>query len=313
VKRTGCFFIVLLAAVFVFGIIHCKVALASNNEACFFCHDKELSETSPEERANMVEKSTPPKSEIVVKEYLKYNKPYADLSLFLNQEKYAGSVHRDLECISCHEDIKVIPHGQHLKKPVSCSNCHGEEIAQAVEKSVHGKLNKGKFPGCVGCHDPHYGRKKENWEAEFDVKGCLPCHKFCTPKLMSKSFSHSTLHTQIKCNTSKVGCVICHASGESKDPHKIEPAKSALTNCVACHSSGSILLAKKPVSDKSLIEKATNTDFTNEELMREGQYVIGANRIPALDSVALLIIIGTFGLPIVHGGLRFITRKKKKD
>jgi len=314
VKRTGHFFLILLMSVFISWMIPYKIALASKNEACFFCHDKELPEMSLEERGKMVEKSTPLQSGIDTKEYLKYTKPFADLSLSIAQERYAGSVHGDLECISCHEDIKVVPHRQHLKKPTSCSNCHDEKIGEAVKKSVHGEFNKGKFPGCIGCHDPHYGQKKEAWNIKFDVKGCLPCHEVCTPELMSKLFSQALLHlTQIKCDISKVSCLICHVSGESKDPHKIEPVKHALRDCVACHSSNSILLTEKSGSNKSLIERITSPDFTNEKLTKEGQYVIGANRVPALDSIALIIIVGTFGLPIVHGGLRFITRKKGKD
>jgi thiosulfate reductase cytochrome b subunit len=304
----------LLAGVFISLMIPCKTASASKNEACFFCHDKKLPGLSLEEQECLVEKCTAPQSPINVKEECKYCKPVANLSLAINKERYASSVHGDLECISCHEDVKSIPHRQHLKRPTSCSKCHRKDIDVVVGKSVHSEFAKGKFPGCIGCHEPHYGKKKEAWNINFAIEGCLNCHELCTPKLMSKLFSNPTLHlTQIECNVTKISCLLCHVSGKSKDPHKIEPAKSALKNCVACHSSNSILLTEKSVSNKNLIGRITSLDFTNEELMKEGQYVIGANRVPALDTIAIIIIAGTFGLPIVHGGLRFITRKRRKE
>jgi len=293
-----------------------EVILAQENDDCFACHNEELLEFSAEDRAEMVEPSTPPESEIIPEKYLKHIKTFADLSLSLDQKRYANSVHGEFECIICHEDIEDLPHQQHLQVPTACCNCHDEEIAEAVENSVHGKFSEEKYTaGCMGCHDPHYGESKKVWESEFEVKGCLPCHEVCTPELMShkgKLFPQVTLHlTQIESDISKISCVICHVSGENKDPHKIEPAKFALKDCAACHSSKSILLTEKSGSKKSLVERVTSPDFTNEEIMKGGQYIIGVNRIPLLDTIGLIIFFGTFGLPIVHGGLRFISRKKK--
>jgi len=316
VKRTGHFFLILLMSVFISWMIPYKIALASKNEACFFCHDKELPEMSLEERGKMVEKSTPLQSGIDTKEYLKYTKPFADLSLSIAQERYAGSVHGDLECISCHEDIKVVPHRQHLKKPTSCSNCHDEKIGEAVKKSVHGDPAGGKKTGCIGCHDPHYGKPGEIGGNRFKVSDCLSCHESRGIDLLSihgKLFPQPRLHLYLKGDFSEIGCVFCHVPSERKNSHQIVPARFAVRDCVKCHSAGTILSEKAAKPSGRLVDRATSTRFTNEKLMKEGQYVIGANRVPALDTIALIIIVGTFGLPIVHGGLRFITRKKGEN
>ena len=303
------------------GIIPIQMAPAQENEECFDCHNPDILEMSEEERTEMVEESPTPESEIRVNDYLKNKKPFADLSLSLDQERYGNSVHADLECITCHNDIEEIPHRQHLQIPATCCDCHDEEIAEAVKESVHGKISEdGCTVGCMGCHDPHYGQTKDAWDSEFEIKGCLPCHEAFTNDTSAKHgkwLPQAKLHlTKLECNLSKVGCIICHVPsgekiGEKKDPHKIMPAKLAIKDCRKCHSSKSILLSKKTQSKNTLIEKITDTKFTQKDIMPEGQYLVGANRIPLLDTIGILVFLGTFGLPIVHGGLRFLTRKKK--
>jgi hypothetical protein len=311
------FYFIWLVLIFISWTVPSKTTLALENEDCFSCHNEELLGMGSEEREGMVEESTPLESEIDLEEYLKYNKPFADLSLSFNEEKYAASVHGDLECISCHEDVEDIPHQQHLKIPTSCFNCHDEEIEEAVRESAHGNLAGEKSPGCIGCHDPHYEKSGEAEMSESTINGCLLCHERRGINLFAKHgklFSQPKLHLiHLKGNLSEIGCVYCHVPSGKKDSHRIIPAKFAVRDCVKCHSDSSILLAEsesaKP-SDK-LLDRVTSTKFTNRQLMSEGQYVAGANRIPALDAIGLIIVFGTFGLPIVHGGLRFITRKKK--
>jgi hypothetical protein len=55
----------------------------------------------------------------------------------------------------------------------------------------------------------------------------------------------------------------------------------------------------------------TNWSFTNKELIEKGNYVVGSNRIPALDLVGFLLIILTFAGCAIHGILRFISRRRK--
>ena len=50
--------------------------------------------------------------------------------------------------------------------------------------------------------------------------------------------------------------------------------------------------------------------FINKEVLAKFGYVVGAHRIPALDTVLILVVIGPLVLPIFHGGLRILTRRK---
>ena len=244
-------FILQTITVFLIGITPIHIVNAQDNESCFECHNEALLEMSAEDRLEMLEPSPPVESGIRPEEYLKYNKPFALLSLAIDQEKYEASVHSELECITCHEDIEDIPHKQHLQTPTACCNCHDEEIAEAVEKSVHGKASEDKCAaGCIGCHDPHYGKSKDFWSSTFEIIGCLPCHESCTTEPIAKHdkwLSQARLHlTKIECDISKVGCVACHVPfGKKKDPHRIVSAKLAIRDCSKCHSSNSFLFRGK--------------------------------------------------------------------
>jgi len=51
--------------------------------------------------------------------------------------------------------------------------------------------------------------------------------------------------------------------------------------------------------------------FTNQELIEKGDYVVGSNRIPALDMLGILLILLAFVGCVVHGTLRFISRRRR--
>ena len=80
------------------------------------------------------------------------------VSLFVDQKKFAGSIHGSLQCTSCHADLdgKELPHSTPLAK-VNCGSCHSEE-AQLLAKSMHGKAagrGDALAPRCVSCHGNH--------------------------------------------------------------------------------------------------------------------------------------------------------------
>jgi len=75
----------------------------------------------------------------------------------LNAKVFENSVHGMAgDCVSCHEDIKEIPHADKLK-PVNCASCHESEW-KIYFGSDHAKNLKGEpsASACLRCHgDPH--------------------------------------------------------------------------------------------------------------------------------------------------------------
>ena len=65
------------------------------------------------------------------------------ISLYVDAERYAGSVHGDMGCIDCHEELDGVSEYPHAKglKPVECGECHEDDDGPiaAYWKSTHGR------------------------------------------------------------------------------------------------------------------------------------------------------------------------------
>jgi hypothetical protein len=71
-----------------------------------------------------------------------------EVSLFVDEDTFKKSVHGDLDCTDCHEDLADVKdeHAENLQ-PVNCGNCHDE---------VAGKVSAGGHPAqCPDCHGEH--------------------------------------------------------------------------------------------------------------------------------------------------------------
>jgi hypothetical protein len=78
------------------------------------------------------------------------------VSLQVDGETFAHSVHGPLGCATCHSDVSRVPHAAELKR-VQCSACH-TPVANDFLESVHGKAYEKRLPdapGCSGCHGKH--------------------------------------------------------------------------------------------------------------------------------------------------------------
>lgn len=75
----------------------------------------------------------------------------------VDPDLFAGSVHGDEQCVSCHMDIEDVDHDTPLAK-VDCSECHDDE-AEIYLESYHGKAllaGRAMAASCGDCHGaPH--------------------------------------------------------------------------------------------------------------------------------------------------------------
>jgi thiosulfate reductase cytochrome b subunit len=109
----------------------------------------------------------------------------------------------------------------------------------------------------------------------------------------------------------KMGCLICHYA-DKRLVHMVPAVKTKVARCESCHTRYSVL--STPSTEKykpaDFFTYITQTGFTNVDALKKYGYVLGAHRIPLLDTVIILVVLGTLGLPVVHGGLRILTRRK---
>ena len=147
---------------------------------------------------------------------------------------------------------------------------------------------------CLSCHGNNKlfltNKDVKSWEIQANKDVFVPFKP-------APHVRHNWLE-QPKFHLTRMDCLICH------DPALAEPVK----DCAQCHATDSMLMTKaEGPPEYSLM----NWNFTNKELIKDGKYVVGSNRIPALDIIGMLIILLTFLGCATHGALRFISRRRK--
>jgi thiosulfate reductase cytochrome b subunit len=271
-----------------------------SNEGCIGCHNPDILKMSKEELAENVEVGDKPQPAKPKPPFV-----FGKLNLSIDAKKYEAGVHAETQCVDCHKDVAAIPHAQRLKG-VDCAECHDEAVA-TIEASAHGKKAKpkGKTPECFGCHDVHYGQGQKQYAADWNRKLCLECHKaygMDTVKAHVKLYE-AGLHLQ------SLGCMDCHA-GKKPGVHHMPARKGEAAACEACHSKCT-KLSKEKIAAAGFVDYVMMTQFINMDVLKKYGYVVGAHRIPALDLVVVLLVLGPLALPIFHGGIRIITRRKE--
>lgn len=192
------------------------------------------------------------------------------LSLFINGDEFANSVHNPINCGGCHTDISMENHPQ-IKKiknkkeytansSKTCSVCHPNDLLK--QKPIHSQLMAKAV--CIECHGSHYIKSISEWKKSLDTtQYCLTCHKYglsmslSNGELLSLSINGPSFKNSMH---GKLLCTVCHMDF-SKTNHPVrkfkdkkEYAANAAKVCTMCHTDEQ--LRKNPVHG-SLISKAT--------------------------------------------------------
>jgi hypothetical protein len=133
------------------------------------------------------------------------------LSLHVQGDGFAKSVHRVIGCAACHADVDLKTHSQKRKTIAStreysiamakiCGGCHAEALKQN-ETSVHATLLASgnlSAPVCTDCHSSHAVSPKTAYDT------CVGCH---LPAMEGhqKWLPNAGLHLEV------VSCAACHA------------------------------------------------------------------------------------------------------
>ncbi|MFK5857607.1 MAG: cytochrome c3 family protein [Bacteroidota bacterium] len=113
------------------------------------------------------------------------------ISMFVNIDILMKSVHKEVNCIECHEDVDTEEylHSDLLKKlkPVDCGLCH-EKTNMQYYAGIHGqafKLNEPYAPDCKECHGAHDMLSRWNPNSKTYKMNipflCGNCHKEGAP------------------------------------------------------------------------------------------------------------------------------------
>ncbi len=200
------------------------------------------------------------------------------VSLFVDQKKFAGSIHGSLQCTSCHADLdgKELPHSTPLAK-VNCGSCHSEE-AQLLAKSLHGKAaSRGDAlaPRCVNCHGNHDilpVKDPRSSVAAMKVPFvCGQCHREGTAVQTSRNIPEhdilenysESIHGEGLLKKGLVvaaNCASCHTAHSilpHTDPNSSINRRNIAATCTKCHAN--IELVHRKTIRGELWEKQSNT------------------------------------------------------
>jgi thiosulfate reductase cytochrome b subunit len=273
------------------------------NEDCIGCHNADILELNQEELEELVAPSKGPAPSREKPPYV-----FGELNQAINVTQYQVSVHGELMCIECHKDVELVDvegveqatHARYLEKAGCNGDCHKTEQheIEQVHMSAHGRPAGAEAVPCIGCHNPHYDRGPQAYQEFFEKQGCIDCHRaYGIDNLAAhRGLYEPNLHMNHQ-------CMVCHQDKEEA-VHTIPSVNAYVAECMSCHDEGSILAKAEPAKVSFLYP-----GFLNKGVLKCFGYVVGANRVPALDALLVLLVLAPFGLPVVHGGLRFLTRR----
>ncbi len=208
---------------------------------------------------------------------LKGTKSGHTFSVFVDEKKLGNSVHADVECIMCHQDLEgtEFPHTEDVQ-PAKCNACH-DDIQSHYDKSLHGRAkarHDNLAPTCQTCHGSHdiipVKNPKSNVAPINVPYVCGKCHKEGSPVQLQRNIPEShilenyseSMHAEglLKKGLSVTAtCVSCHTPHDilpHTDPNSSIARKNISATCSKCHSE--IELVHRKVIKGELWEKQAN-------------------------------------------------------
>ena len=162
-----------------------------------------------------------------------------EVSLFVDEMVYGESIHGDLDCTDCHEDLMAAEdEHEELVEPVQCGNCH-DDAAQALDEGGH----PAECSDCHGKHDIQPGDHARSRIYDLNVPAtCCGCHadEDMNPEVCSdwESGMHGIVLIRSGVIYSAV-CNDCHGSHDIRPPDD----ETSLVNrcninstCSSCHA-----------------------------------------------------------------------------
>ncbi|OGC95973.1 MAG: hypothetical protein A2W25_09525 [candidate division Zixibacteria bacterium RBG_16_53_22] len=163
------------------------------------------------------------------------------ISVFVQKKTLANSIHADLECVSCHEDLSGsdFPHAEEVAT-VNCGSCH-EDISKTYDGSLHGKaVAKGEIlaPRCWDCHGSHNVTKADtpgSNVSRYNVPFvCGRCHKEGTEVTRTYDIPQDS--------------ILAHYSFSIHGEGLFQKGLTVSAVCTDCHTSHNILPHTDPQS-----------------------------------------------------------------
>jgi hypothetical protein len=180
-----------------------------------------------------------------------------NISLYVNPLKFNKSVHADLGCIDCHQDIdpENIPHRQEFTR-VACGECH-DEVQDLYKECLHGKAKQRGDPlaplcqDCHGKHDILAVKDHKSKVAPLNIPQlCGKCHREGTPVQLQRNIPKDRILENYSQSIHGAGllhkglivsatCVSCHSAHQilpHTDSRSTISRQNIASTCSVCHA-----------------------------------------------------------------------------
>ncbi|RMF71757.1 MAG: hypothetical protein D6738_13270 [Acidobacteria bacterium] len=180
-----------------------------------------------------------------------------EISVHVDPETLARSVHADLDCVMCHMDLAGTEFGHDEDvEPVDCSLCHDVESGW-YERSIHGRAKKKGdplAPTCATCHGSHGIRRAGDPVAPTATMNvpflCGSCHREGSPVTQTHDIPQEKILEHYSMSIHGEGllrqgltvtavCTSCHNSHlilEHTDPASSINRRNIVRTCTRCHT-----------------------------------------------------------------------------
>ncbi|MGA7616109.1 MAG: cytochrome c3 family protein [Thermoanaerobaculia bacterium] len=180
------------------------------------------------------------------------------ISIYVDTDAYASSMHAKTACAQCHTDVSPSHERpcETVKKKVDCSICHAEVVA-SYQTSIHGQLaakNDKDAPRCLDCHSPHATQghtiPTSNTYPRNIPELCARCHRAgqkAAVRIHSKvkdivQTYEDSIHGKALTESGLVvtaTCINCHSSHGELPPSDVRSTvnpKNISKTCGTCHN-----------------------------------------------------------------------------
>lgn len=183
------------------------------------------------------------------------------LSLYVNPEKFAKSVHGEVGCVGCHVGWGLQAHKSPMTDnwrataKLACKNCHTYEFSLYSQskhyklvkegKTVKAEREKGRIkpPTCFDCHGNHaivkVGAKNSPVSPQnASTEVCGKCHKYRLETYLDNYMGKTRVFLK---DDRTPACFECHGNHDVKN---LENTKNAIKACRGCHKDASKAFVK---------------------------------------------------------------------
>ncbi len=209
---------------------------------------------------------------------------------------------RDM-CLGCHPAFES-DHRQWLPNPqahlqlVSCAACH---VPLDFKRRIYLRLSDAKS-----------GRLLRDTEVRMSLKARGESEGRIGPKALWQLFRDMNGERKVKID-------VAVSMNDSLHAHHLSPKSRAVRTCESCHSADSsfFLTAAAAVTGPDGrevdfdIDPAVLGSVYGAVLLKQF-YVMSGTRLTAMDLAGAAIILAGIAVPVVHGSLRFLTRRRRR-